>query len=361
MMKNSRVVDVGGVKIGGGNPVVVQSMTNTATEEVGKTLEQIRGLVDRGCELVRVAVPDSKAGDRLPEIVERSPVPIIADIHYSPELAFTALRSGVDKLRLNPGNITDEEAIGEIAREAKSRSVPIRVGVNSGSLDKNILEEYGRTPEGMVISAEREIELLKNEGFDDIVVSLKSSDVNRTVEANEIFSEKYDYPLHLGVTEAGGGRSGLVKSAIGIGTLLQEGIGDTLRVSLTAPPVEEVGAAYDILRSLGLRDRGVDVISCPTCGRTEVDVEKISRQLEERLGDLEDSLQVALMGCAVNGIGEADSADLGIVGTARGSLLYVSGEQEELIPSSGTVEVVERLEDRIRTYLKEERNGNSKS
>ncbi|MBS3765432.1 flavodoxin-dependent (E)-4-hydroxy-3-methylbut-2-enyl-diphosphate synthase [Candidatus Bipolaricaulota bacterium] len=360
-MTQSRVVDVGGVKIGGDNPVVVQSMTNTDTKDLDKTLEQISGLVERGCELVRVAVPDSEAGEVLPEIVERSPVPIVADIHYSPELAFAALEAGVDKLRLNPGNITDEEAIGGIAREAKSRSVPIRVGVNSGSLDKKIVEKYGRTPEGMVVSAEKEIELLENEGFEDIVVSLKSSDVNRTIEANEVFSARYDYPLHLGVTEAGGGRSGLVKSSIGIGTLLQEGIGDTLRVSLTAPPREEVGAAYDILRSLGIRDRGIDVISCPTCGRTEVDVEMIGRKLEARLGDLEDSIQVALMGCAVNGIGEAGSADLGIVGTARGGLLYVNGDQETLIPSSRTLEVVDRLENRIRTYIEEEYNGNSKS
>jgi (E)-4-hydroxy-3-methylbut-2-enyl-diphosphate synthase len=350
-MSRTRVVDIGGVKIGGDKPVVVQSMTNTPTDDVDKTLAQIKGLVERGCELVRVAVPDSDAGERLPEIVSESPVPVIADIHYSPELAFAALDAGVDKLRLNPGNITDPEAIGEIAQEAKSLSIPIRVGVNSGSLDKKILEDYGRTPKGMVVSAEQEIELLEKEGFQDIVVSLKSSDVNRTIRANEIFAERYDYPLHLGVTEAGGGRSGLVKSSIGIGTLLQEGIGDTVRVSLTADPREEVGTAYDILGSLGIRNRGVDIISCPTCGRTEIDVETIGRKLEERLGDLEKSLSLALMGCSVNGIGEADSADLGVVGTARGGVLYVNGEQEELISSTSTVEVVKRLERIIRSYI----------
>lgn len=350
-MFRTRVVDVGGVRIGGDNPVVVQSMTNTPTDDVDKTLAQIEGLVDRGCELVRVAVPDSDAGERLPEIVSESPVPVIADIHYSPELAFAALDAGVDKLRLNPGNITDPEAIGEIAQEAQSLSIPIRVGVNSGSLDKKILEDYGRTPKGMVVSAEQEIELLEKEGFRDIVVSLKSSDVNKTIRANEAFAERYDYPLHLGVTEAGGGRSGLVKSSIGIGTLLQEGIGDTIRVSLTADPREEVGTAYDILGSLGIRNRGVDIISCPTCGRTEIDVETIGRKLEERLGDLEDSMSLALMGCSVNGIGEADSADIGVVGTARGGVLYVNGEQEKLISSTSTVEVVERLEKRIRSYL----------
>ena len=350
-MTRTRVVDVGGVKIGGDNPVVVQSMTNTPTDDAEKTLAQIEGLVERGCELVRVAVPDSDAGERLPEIVSESPVPVIADIHYSPELAFAALDAGVDKLRLNPGNITDPGAIGEIAQEAKSLSIPIRVGVNSGSLDKKILDDYGRTPEGMVVSAEKEIELLEQEGFQGIVVSLKSSDVNRTIRANEMFAERYDYPLHLGVTEAGGGRSGLVKSSIGIGTLLQEGIGDTIRVSLTADPREEVGTAYDILGSLGIRNRGVEVISCPTCGRTEIDVETIGRKLEERLGDMEESLSLALMGCSVNGIGEADSADLGVVGTARGGVLYVNGEQEELISSTSTVEVVKRLERIIRSYI----------
>ncbi len=351
-MNGTRVVDVGGVKIGGDNPVVVQSMTNTATEDVERTLRQVRGLVERGCELVRVAIPDSAAGEALPEIVKNSPVPIIADIHYSPELAFMALEAGVDKLRLNPGNITEEEAIGDIAKEARARAIPIRVGVNSGSLDREIVEEFGRTAEAMVVSAEREIALLKREGFEDIVVSLKSSEVNTTIEANEIFSERYDYPLHLGVTEAGGGRSGLVKSSIGIGALLQRGIGDTIRVSLTADPREEVAAAYDILRSLGLRDRGMDLVSCPTCGRTQVEVEEIGRQLEERLGDLEDPVRVALMGCSVNGIGEAGSSDIGVVGTARGGVLYVNGEQEELISAATTEAVVDRLESRIRNYLK---------
>ncbi|MBS3736146.1 MAG: flavodoxin-dependent (E)-4-hydroxy-3-methylbut-2-enyl-diphosphate synthase [Candidatus Bipolaricaulota bacterium] len=350
-MKRDRsiVVDVGGVKIGGDNPVVVQSMTNTPTEEVEATLDQVERLVERGCELVRVAVPDSEAGEALPEIVDRSPVPIIADIHYSPDLAFMALEAGVDKLRLNPGNITDPEAIGDIAREASARLVPIRVGVNSGSLGKDILERYGRTPEAMVLSAEKEIELLENQGFDQIVVSLKSSEVNRTIEANEIFSRRYDYPLHLGVTEAGGGRIGVVKSAIGIGILLQEGIGDTIRVSLTGDPAEEVVVAYDILKSLGIRNRGVDFVSCPTCGRTEIDVGTIGRELEQRLADLEDPVRVSLMGCSVNGIGEADSSDVGLVGTAGGGVLYVEGEQKGLISTSDIETVVNRMEEEIRS------------
>ncbi len=347
----SNVVDVGGIKIGGDNPVVVQSMTNTPTEEVETTLKQVHSLVERGCEMVRVAVPDSEAGEALPEIVDRSSVPIVADIHYSPDLAFMALEAGVDKLRLNPGNITDPEAIEDIAREASSQSIPIRVGVNSGSLDRDIVEKYGRSPEAMVVSAEKEIELLENQGFDQIVVSLKASEVNKTIEANEIFSRKYDYPLHLGVTEAGGGRSGLIKSAIGIGTLLQEGIGDTIRVSLTGDPGEEVGAAYDILKSLEIRSRGVDFVSCPTCGRTEIDVQTLGQELEERLADLEDPVRVSLMGCSVNGIGEAESSNLGLVGTAKGGVLYVDGEQKELISASDTGTVVSRIEEEIRNYL----------
>ncbi|MBS3787420.1 flavodoxin-dependent (E)-4-hydroxy-3-methylbut-2-enyl-diphosphate synthase [Candidatus Bipolaricaulota bacterium] len=350
----SKVVDVGGVKIGEDNPVVVQSMTNTPTQDVMATLNQVEKLVNRGCELVRVAVPDSEAGEALSEIVDSSPVPIIADIHYSPDLALMALNAGVDKLRLNPGNITDPEAIEDIAREAASRSIPIRVGVNSGSLSKDIVGKYGRSPKAMVISAEEEIELLENQGFDQIVVSLKSSEVNKTIEANEIFSRKYDYPLHLGVTEAGGGRSGLIKSAIGIGTLLREGIGDTIRVSLTGDPEEEVGAAYDILKSLGIRNRGIDFVSCPTCGRTEIDIQGLEQELEQRLADLEDSVRVSLMGCSVNGIGEAGSSNLGLVGTARGGVLYVDGEQKDLISDSDIETVVSRMEKEIRNYEKGE-------
>lgn len=351
--KKTKTVEVGNIKIGGNNPIVVQSMTNTSTTDVDATLEQINGLADRGCELVRVGVPDSKSAKALPEIVNRSPVPIVADIHYSPELALMAIEGDVAKLRLNPGNITDEGAIREIASSAKNRSIPIRVGVNSGSLDREIVEEYGRTPEAMVVSAQRELELLESQGFEDILVSLKSSEVNTTIEANEKFSEKYDYPLHLGVTEAGGGRSGVVKSAIGIGTLLREGIGDTIRVSLTADPREEVDVAYDILGSLGIRNRGIDIVSCPTCARTEIDVQGAGRELRKRLGDMSATLQVALMGCSVNGIGEAGSSNLGIVGTTKGGVLYVDGKQEDLISSSSTQDLVDRVEERIRLYLEE--------
>ncbi|MFP3952900.1 MAG: flavodoxin-dependent (E)-4-hydroxy-3-methylbut-2-enyl-diphosphate synthase [Candidatus Acetothermia bacterium] len=349
--ENSRVVDVGGVKIGGDNPIVVQSMTNTDTRDPDATIDQIRRLVGHGCELVRVAVPDDEAARSLSRIIAESPVPIIADIHYSPDLALMALDAGVAKLRLNPGNITLDRDIRRIADAASEKSIPIRVGVNSGSLDQEIIDEYGRTAAGMVASAEREIRLLEGQGFEDIVVSLKSSEVNMTVESNRIFAEKYDYPLHLGVTEAGGGRSGLVKSAIGIGTLLGEGIGDTVRISLTADPVEEVGAAYDILRALDLRNRGIDIVSCPTCGRTEIDVQGLGGYLERNMGDVTGSIRVALMGCSVNGIGEAGSSNVGVVGTENGGLLYVDGEYKETIGADDTDVMAEKIEESVRDYL----------
>ncbi len=349
--RTSRTVDVGGVKIGGDNPVVVQSMTNTDTRDAGKTLSQVKRLVEDGCELVRIAVPDKKSAQRLPKIISDSPVPIIADIHYSPQLALMSIEAGVAKLRLNPGNITNVKDIKNIAKEASSMSIPIRVGVNSGSLHQHILDKYGRSATGMVASAEEEIGLLEGQGFEDIVVSLKSSEVNMTIEANRTFSRKYDYPLHLGVTEAGGGRSGLIKSAIGIGTLLHEGIGDTIRVSLTEDPIEEIATAYDILRSLGLRKRGIDIVSCPTCGRTEIDIQKIGKSLEKRLGDVTESIRVALMGCSVNGIGEAGSSNLGVVGTNKGGLLYVDGNYKETVPNMDIEKMTDQVERAIRDYL----------
>lgn len=349
--RKSRVVNVGGMKIGGDHPVVVQSMTNTDTRDSAATLNQVNRLTDHGCELARVAVPDNQAADQLETIIEGSPVPIVADIHYSPELAMRAIEADVAKLRLNPGNITVEKDIRRIAEAASAKSIPIRVGVNSGSLDQEIIDKYGRTSEGMVASAEKEIGLLANEGFENIVVSLKSSEVNMTVEANRIFAEKYDYPLHLGVTEAGGGRTGLVKSSIGIGTLLEEGIGDTIRVSLTDDPVEEIGTAYDILRALNLRNRGIDIVSCPTCGRTEIDVQGIGEHLENSMGDVTDTIRVALMGCSVNGIGEAGSSNVGVVGTENGGLLYVNGKYRETIPDEETDLVANKIEKTVREYI----------
>ncbi len=350
-MKETSVVDVGGVKIGGDNPIVVQSMTNTDTRDPEATIDQINRLVDHGCELVRVAVPDEEAARALKKIIAGSPVPIIADIHYSPDLALMALDAGVAKLRLNPGNITLEREVRRIANAASARSIPIRVGVNSGSLDQEIIDEYGRTAAGMVASAEREIRLLEDQGFNDIIVSLKSSEVNITVDSNRIFADRYDYPLHLGVTEAGGGRSGLVKSAIGIGTMLGEGIGDTVRVSLTGDPVEEVGTAYDILRALDLRNHGIDIVSCPTCGRTEIDVQSLGKYLEMNMGDVTDSIRVALMGCSVNGIGEAGSSNVGVVGTENGGLLYVDGKYMETIEDDDIELMAEQIEESVRNYL----------
>ncbi len=356
MSKKTRVVDVGGVKIGGENPVVVQSMTNTSTSDLEATLDQIEELVEVGCELVRVAVPDMEAAEAVSAVVEESPVPLVADIHYDPRLALESLKNGADKLRLNPGNITDPSKIEEIAAAALDLSVPIRVGVNSGSLSSEILKRYGGpSAEAMVASAEKEIELLENQGFSDVVVSLKSSDVPTMIEANEIFSEKYDYPLHLGVTEAGGGNRGVVKSSLGIGNLLARGIGDTVRVSLTGHPSEEVTVAYQMLDSLGIRNRGVKLISCPTCGRTEIPVEKIFGRLEEDLADIDENFRVSVMGCSVNGIGEAEESDLGLVGTPKGAVLYEDGRKSDTFLTKESFELKEKLEKRLRDKI----NGES--
>ena len=332
------MVMVGGLPLGGGNPVRVQSMTNTDTRDVEATVAQIKRLEDAGCELVRVAVPDMEAASRLGEIKRRISIPLIADIHYNYRLALKALEEGVDKLRLNPGNITKREHIEEIVRAAKDHGVPIRVGVNAGSLPQDILVKHeGPTPEGLVEAALREIELLEGLGFFEIVVSLKASEVPLMVEAYRLFAGERDYPLHLGVTEAGGGDAGITKSALGIGILLQEGLGDTIRVSLTGDPVREVEVAYEILRALGLRRRGVEIVSCPTCGRTQIDLERITDEVRERLRGLDLPLKVALMGCAVNGLGEAGRANVGLVGSRGGGTLYVDGEMVKRVPEGEIV------------------------
>lgn len=353
----TRVVEVGNVTIGGDNPVVVQSMANTDTKDTESTLSQIRELAEIGCEIVRVAVPDMEAAEALKSIVPRSPIPLVADIHFDGRLALEALEAGIDKLRLNPGNITDLGTIQEIAIAASELSVPIRVGVNTGSLSEEVVEKYGgRTPEAMVASAREEIGILEGQGFEDIVVSLKSSDVIKTISANRLFASQFDYPLHLGVTEAGGGRRGLVKSSLGIGPLLMEGIGDTIRISLTGDPAQEVAAAYEILRALGLRSEGVDIISCPTCGRVEMDVSSIVEILEDRLADISEPIRLAVMGCVVNGIGEAGEADYGLVGTPKGALLYRGGEQFDTISSSTPEEIADKLEGLIRDDMPMDKN-----
>ena len=296
--------------------MVVQSMTNTETSDVSSTVEQIKSLECAGCEIIRVAVPDEEAAHALGKIKKSINIPLTADIHFHHKLALIALDQGVDGLRLNPGNIGSQERVREVARKAEDRRVPIRIGVNSGSLEKDLLEQYGSpTPEALVESALRHVRMLEDLNFGDIKISVKASGVEHTIEAYRLLSEKVDYPLHLGVTEAGTTLCGTIKSALGIGTLLREGIGDTIRVSLTADPIVEVKAAYEILASLGLRKRPyVEIISCPTCGRTQIDLEGLVGRLEKRLAGIRYPLKVAVMGCVVNGPGEAKEADVGIAG-----------------------------------------------
>jgi len=324
--RDSRTVWVGALPIGGGNPVVVQSMTNTRTREVPATVAQIRALQAAGCELVRVAVPDMDSARAIAAIKREVSLPIAADIHYDPRLALAALDAGVDKLRLNPGNIRDPAAIREIAARAAERGVPIRVGVNAGSLDRRFLEGGEVTPRGMAEAALWEISLLEKAGFRDIVVSLKAAEVELTVEANRLLAREGDWPLHLGITEPGPDLEGIVKSAVGIGILLWEGIGDTIRVSLPGDPVREVEAAWEILKALGLRRRGPSFVVCPTCGRTGIDIPGIAAELRRRLADLREPVTIAVMGCPVNGLKEVERADYGILGGKGYGTIYAGGK-----------------------------------
>lgn len=355
--KKTKPVFVGPVTIGGGAPVAVQSMTNTDTRDAAATLAQINALADAGCEIVRLAVLDEQAAAALKEIVADSPLPVIADIHFDYCLAIRAVEQGIHGLRLNPGNIGARWKVQEVVRAVKERQIPIRIGVNAGSLEKELLEKYnGPTAAGMIESALGHIRLLEEEGYDKIKVSLKASSVPLMLEAYRRISEMIDYPLHLGVTEAGTVRSGVVKSAIGIGTLLAEGIGDTIRVSLTGDPVREIPVALEILRVLGLRQRSVELISCPTCGRTQVDLALLAESVEERLNSLpalDKPLKVAVMGCAVNGPGEAREADFGIAGGRGKGLLFRKGEivaqfpEDKLLPA-----LLREIEDYVRAHTK---------
>lgn len=329
LLKNRRktkTIYVGNVPIGGDNPIVVQSMTKTDTRDINSTIKQIRSLQKHGCEIVRVAVPDMESAKVLGRIKKAIKIPIIADIHFDWRLALEAIVQGVDGLRINPGNIGAIWKIKEIVKATKERAIPIRIGVNAGSIEKDILKKYGHpTPEALVESAEKHIKILEDLQFDMIKVSLKASDVLKTIEAYNLFSNRYDYPLHIGISEAGPPPYGIIKSSIGIGILLSEGIGDTIRVSLTAKPEEEVIVAFGILSSLGLRHRGVDIISCPTCGRCKINILKLAKEVQKRLKNIQKPLKVAVMGCVVNGPGEAKEADIGIAGTKGRGIIFKKG------------------------------------
>ena len=325
--KRTRAVCIGGVSIGNGAPIVVQSMTNTDTRDATATLEQIRRLAGAGCEIARLAVPDMAAAKAFKDIKAGSPLPLIADIHFDSRLAVAALEAGADALRINPGNIGGPAAIDRVVDAAKAHNAVIRVGVNSGSLEKHLLAKYGGpTPQAMVDSALAHVRLLEERGFADIKISLKSSSVTASIAAYTRLSETCDYPLHIGITEAGTLLRGAVKSAVGLGVLLWQGIGDTLRVSLTADPVEEMAVAWEILRSLGLRQRGPEIISCPTCGRTEVNLLRLAAEVEKRLARETAPIKVAVMGCVVNGPGEAREADIGLAGGRGKGIIFRKGE-----------------------------------
>ena len=329
----TRQIVVGGIPIGGGAPVVIQSMLNTKTTDVEGSLGQLRALAAAGCQIARLAVPNMEAARGFAEICKESPLPLVADIHFDYKLAIAAAEGGASKIRINPGNIGGEDRVRAVVEVCKQKHIPIRIGVNGGSLDKRLLEKYGHpTAEALVESAFQHLELLEKQGFYDTCVSMKSSRVPTMVEAARLFRARCDYPLHIGVTETGPVRQGLIKSAMGIGALLLDGIGDTIRVSLTDDPVEEIYAAKDILKAAGLRKEGVNIISCPTCGRTRIDLIGLVNQVDQALKECEKPITVAVMGCVVNGPGEAREADIGIAGGDGWGMIFEKGEQVERLP-----------------------------
>ncbi len=340
----TRKVCVGPVEIGGGAPVSVQTMTNTDTRDIEATLAQIRAMAAAGADIVRVSVYDEACAEAVRALVDGSPVPLVADIHFDHRLAIRSAENGIAKLRINPGNIGGEEKVRELAACAKDRGIPIRIGVNSGSVEKDLLDRYGGpTAEALTESALGHARMLEKVHFEDIVLSMKSSDVKTTIEAYRLAAKKCDYPLHLGVTEAGLPGQGTVKSAIGIGALLADGIGDTIRVSLSGSPVPEAAAAWDILRALNLRTRGVQLIACPTCGRTCVPVEEIARRVEKELADVTVPIKVAVMGCIVNGLGEGREADVGIAGGKDGGALFVKGQEPRKVQGDLAAILIEEV------------------
>jgi len=354
--RKTRKVQVGNVAIGGDAPVSVQSMTTTKTDDWAATLEQVHQLAEAGCEIVRISVPDAKAAAACRKIKDGASVPLVADIHFDHRFALAAIEAGWDKLRLNPGNIRDPQKVREVVRAAKDRGMPIRIGVNMGSLAPDIVETLGRTPAGMVESAMRHIRILEELEFGDIVVSAKAHDVRSTVTAYRMMADKVDYPFHLGITEAGTLRTGTVKSSVGLGMLLAEGIGDTIRVSLAADPVEEVPVCWEILKSLGIRERGVEITACPSCGRVQVDILKLAEAVERITAEYRAPVKVAVMGCAVNGPGEASMADVGIAGGRGMGLLYRDGVKVRSLPEAqlldGLREEIEKvIAERYPDYL----------
>lgn len=339
-MKSKEVV-IGNVKIGGGNPIAVQSMTNTKTEDVSATVDQINRLVQAGCDIVRVAVPTMEAAEAIAGIKRNVSIPVVADIHFDYRLAIAAVEHGADKIRINPGNIGSEERIRAVVDKCTERNIPVRVGVNSGSLEKHLLRKYGGvTPEALVESALGKVRIIEDMGCKNLVISIKTSDVRNGIRAHEIIAERTDYPLHVGITESGTVMSGSIKSAVGIGCILYQGIGDTIRVSLTGDPVEEVRAAHMILRSLGLKKGGINVVSCPTCGRTQIDLISLATKVEQMVQNFDLDITVAVMGCAVNGPGEAKEADLGIAGGIGEGLLIKKGEIVRKVPEEQLLEAL---------------------
>lgn len=346
--EQTKVVQIGGCKIGGGNPIAIQSMTNTKTEDIDATVKQILALEQAGCDIIRCAVPTIEAAKALAKIKQQIHIPLVADIHFDYRLAIAAMENGADKIRINPGNIGSKERVQAVVDVAKERNIPIRVGVNSGSLEKEIVEKYGQvTAEGLVESALDKVAMIEEMGYDNLVISIKSSDVLMCIKAHELIAKQTNYPLHVGVTESGSLIAGNIKSAIGLGNILYQGIGDTIRVSLTGDPVEEIRSAKLILKSLGLRKGGVTVVSCPTCGRTQIDLIGLAGKVEKMVSDLDLDIKVAVMGCVVNGPGEAKEADLGIAGGKGEGLLIKKGEVIAKVPEDQLLDALKAELDKI--------------
>lgn len=343
--KKTKVVTVGNLKIGGDNPITVQSMTTTDTRDVDSTVAQIKGLEEVGCDIVRVAVPNMEAAKKLGDIKKQINIPLICDIHFDYRLALESIKQGVDGVRINPGNIGDIDRVKMVVEKCRERNLKIRIGVNGGSLEKELLEKYGNTPQAIVESALNHVKILEDLNFENTVISLKSSDVFKTLEAYELISKKVDYPLHVGITESGSVKRGTIKSSIGIGALLMKGIGDTIRVSLTGDPREEIFVGKEILRSLDLLNDRIKIVSCPTCGRCNINLINIVNEVEQKIGKMDKNLTVAIMGCAVNGPGEAREADIGIAGGTGEGLLFKKGEIVKKIKGDKLVEqLIEEIE-----------------